>query len=97
MHETGVDKIAFTGSVPTGSKIMSAAAQTVKNISLELGGKSALVVFDVINSLKLVSVDVHYLGCGCSRSSGMDNVWSVLDEWTDLQFHFSSATPSEYC
>jgi betaine-aldehyde dehydrogenase len=42
----GVDKLAFTGSVPTGSKIMSAAAGDIKNISLELGGKSAFIVFD---------------------------------------------------
>jgi betaine-aldehyde dehydrogenase len=41
-----VDKLAFTGSVPTGAKIMSAAASDIKNISLELGGKSALIVFD---------------------------------------------------
>lgn len=41
-----VDKLAFTGSVPTGAKIMSAAAADIKNISLELGGKSAFIVFD---------------------------------------------------
>jgi betaine-aldehyde dehydrogenase len=41
----GVDKLAFTGSVPTGSKIMQVAARDIKNISLELGGKSPLVVF----------------------------------------------------
>jgi betaine-aldehyde dehydrogenase len=40
-----VRKLAFTGSVPTGSKIMLAAAQDIKNISLELGGKSPFVVF----------------------------------------------------
>lgn len=40
-----VDKIAFTGSVPTGIKVMSNAAQEVKAISLELGGKSPLVIF----------------------------------------------------
>ncbi|SEG87542.1 aldehyde dehydrogenase family protein [Marinobacterium lutimaris] len=40
-----VDKVAFTGSVPTGSKIMQAAAQDVKTISLELGGKSPFIVF----------------------------------------------------
>jgi len=40
-----VDKLAFTGSVPTGSRIMAAAAKDVKTISLELGGKSPLVVF----------------------------------------------------
>jgi len=42
----GVDKLAFTGSVPTGAKIMAAAARDIKNISLELGGKSAFIVFD---------------------------------------------------
>jgi len=42
----GVDKLAFTGSVPTGTKIMTAAAQDIKNVSLELGGKSPFIVFD---------------------------------------------------
>lgn len=41
-----VDKLAFTGSVPTGSKIMAAAARGIKNISLELGGKSPFLVFE---------------------------------------------------
>ncbi|RQU47881.1 aldehyde dehydrogenase family protein [Burkholderia cenocepacia] len=41
-----VDKLAFTGSVPTGSRIMQAAARDIKNISLELGGKSPFIVFD---------------------------------------------------
>jgi betaine-aldehyde dehydrogenase len=40
-----VDKIAFTGSVPTGQAIMRAAAGNVKKISLELGGKSPNIVF----------------------------------------------------
>ncbi len=42
----GVDKLAFTGSVPTGARIMAAAARDIKRISLELGGKSPFVVFD---------------------------------------------------
>jgi len=41
-----VDKLAFTGSVPTGRRIMAAAAQDIKRVSLELGGKSPLLVFD---------------------------------------------------
>ena len=40
-----VDKLAFTGSVPTGVRIMATAAKDIKTISLELGGKSPLVVF----------------------------------------------------
>ncbi|MPW22415.1 aldehyde dehydrogenase family protein [Paraburkholderia sp. CNPSo 3157] len=42
----GIDKLAFTGSVPTGCRIMQAAARDIKNISLELGGKSPFIVFD---------------------------------------------------
>lgn len=41
----GVDKLAFTGSVPVGSRIMQAASQDIKNVTLELGGKSPFVIF----------------------------------------------------
>ncbi|KAK6153342.1 hypothetical protein DH2020_012981 [Rehmannia glutinosa] len=44
-----VDKIAFTGSSATGSKIMTAAAQLVKPVTLELGGKSPIVVFEDVD------------------------------------------------
>jgi betaine-aldehyde dehydrogenase len=42
----GVDKLAFTGSVPTGRQVMLQAAQGIKNVTLELGGKSPILVFD---------------------------------------------------
>jgi acyl-CoA reductase-like NAD-dependent aldehyde dehydrogenase len=42
----GVDTIAFTGSVDTGRRIQAAAAARVKRVSLELGGKSAHIIFD---------------------------------------------------
>lgn len=41
-----VDKIAFTGSTNTGRVIMRAAANNLKNITLETGGKSPLLVFE---------------------------------------------------
>ncbi|KAL5628540.1 hypothetical protein BROUX41_003288 [Berkeleyomyces rouxiae] len=41
-----VDKVAFTGSTATATHIMTAAAKTLKNITLETGGKSPLLVFD---------------------------------------------------
>ncbi|MDX1281992.1 aldehyde dehydrogenase family protein [Shewanella colwelliana] len=41
-----IDKLAFTGSVPTGSRIMAMAAKDIKTVSLELGGKSPMVVFE---------------------------------------------------
>lgn len=41
-----VDVVSFTGSTSTGKKIMAAAADSMKKLSLELGGKSCCVVFD---------------------------------------------------
>lgn len=40
-----IDKIAFTGSTKTGTAIMKAAADGIKRVSLELGGKSPNIVF----------------------------------------------------
>ncbi|KAF7549498.1 hypothetical protein G7046_g8332 [Stylonectria norvegica] len=42
----GVDKIAFIGSTATGKEIMTYASRNMKNITLETGGKSPLLVFD---------------------------------------------------
>ncbi|KAH7119810.1 aldehyde dehydrogenase [Dendryphion nanum] len=41
-----VDKVAFTGSTATASQIMRMASATLKNITLETGGKSPLLVFE---------------------------------------------------
>lgn len=41
-----VDKISFTGSTATGKTVLRAAADQVKRVTLELGGKSPCVVFD---------------------------------------------------
>lgn len=41
-----VAKVSLTGSVPTGQKVYAAAAAGVRHVTMELGGKSPLVVFD---------------------------------------------------
>lgn len=41
-----VDKVSLTGSVPTGRKVYAAAAEGMKHVTMELGGKSPLVIFD---------------------------------------------------
>uniref|UniRef100_H3CNB8 Aldehyde dehydrogenase 9 family, member A1b n=1 Tax=Tetraodon nigroviridis TaxID=99883 RepID=H3CNB8_TETNG len=41
-----VAKVSFTGSVATGKKIMAAASEGVKPVTLELGGKSPLLIFE---------------------------------------------------
>ncbi len=45
VEHPGVDKIAFTGDTRTGKDIMRGAAETLKHITLELGGKSPNIVF----------------------------------------------------
>ena len=46
VNHAGVDKIAFTGSSEVGKIIRKATAGTGKKLSLELGGKSAFIVFE---------------------------------------------------
>ena len=41
-----VDKVSLTGSVPTGRKVYAAAAAGIKHVTMELGGKSPLIIFD---------------------------------------------------
>jgi betaine-aldehyde dehydrogenase len=41
-----VDKVSLTGSVPTGRKVYAAAAEGIKHVTMELGGKSPLIIFE---------------------------------------------------
>ncbi len=51
-----VDMVSFTGSTAAGKRVMAVAADTVKKVSLELGGKSAFVVLDDADLAKAVKV-----------------------------------------
>jgi betaine-aldehyde dehydrogenase len=42
----GIDKVSLTGAVSTGKAVMAAASPSLKHVTLELGGKSPLIVFD---------------------------------------------------
>jgi acyl-CoA reductase-like NAD-dependent aldehyde dehydrogenase len=44
-----VAKVAFTGSTATGKKVMASAAQTLKRLTLELGGNDAAIVLDDVD------------------------------------------------
>jgi len=57
-----VRKVAFTGSTPVGSEVMRAAAGDVKRVSLELGGKSASLIF--------ADADLEKAGASVSGSFG---------------------------
>ena len=68
-----VDKISFTGSVVTGRAIARAAADTLKRVHLELGGKSAAIVLedaDVDASIAaLASPAYFHAGQGCALAT----------------------------
>ena len=44
-----VAKVSLTGSVPTGKKVYAAAAAEMKHVTMELGGKSPLIIFEDAN------------------------------------------------
>lgn len=46
IDSTDVDRIAFTGSTATGKKVLERSAQHIRKVSMELGGKSAMIVFE---------------------------------------------------
>ncbi|KAF2103051.1 aldehyde dehydrogenase-like protein [Rhizodiscina lignyota] len=68
-----IDKIAFTGSTATGKEIMKMAAINMKNITLETGGKSPLIVFDdadLDQAVKWAHVGIMYnQGQVCTATS----------------------------
>jgi betaine-aldehyde dehydrogenase len=50
-----IEKVSFTGEVSTGKKVMQSAASNLKDVTMELGGKSPLIVFDDANVSQAVS------------------------------------------
>jgi betaine-aldehyde dehydrogenase len=71
----GVDMISFTGSTRAGKRVSELAAQTVKRVALELGGKSANVILDDADFEKAVRAGVSncYFNSGqtCSAHTRM--------------------------
>ncbi|EAW13560.1 aldehyde dehydrogenase family protein [Aspergillus clavatus NRRL 1] len=45
----GIDKISFTGSIPTGKLVMASCAKTLKRVTLELGGNDPAIVCDDVD------------------------------------------------
>ena len=60
-----IRKIAFTGSTPTGRKVMEGAAPTLKRLTLELGGNDAALVLD--------DVDVKTAAAGVFRAAMLNS------------------------
>ncbi len=82
-----VDKIAFTGSTEVGRKILMAAQGNLKKVTLELGGKSPMIVFpDADRSLtvKAVSSGIFYnMGQTCTAGTRLYVHKKVFDSIID--------------
>ena len=68
-----VAKVSLTGSVPTGRKVYAAAAEGVKHVTMELGGKSPLILFEDANIENAVGgailANFHASGQVCSNGT----------------------------
>jgi acyl-CoA reductase-like NAD-dependent aldehyde dehydrogenase len=86
-HED-VAKIGFTGSTDVGANVMRAAAGTIKRVTLELGGKSANVVFADADLEKAASAAPYAVfgnaGQDCCARSRILVERSVFDRFTEL-------------
>ncbi len=54
-----VNKVSLTGSVPTGRKVYAAAAEGMRHVTMELGGKSPIVVFEDAHLENAVSAAIN--------------------------------------
>ena len=102
-----VDMVTFTGSTPTGRRIMAAASETLKKVFLELGGKSAAIVLDDadFNTAALFSAFamVTHAGQGCALTSRLlvprkhkDEIVELVKNNFGLVRHGDPADPSTY-
>ncbi|NDK91390.1 aldehyde dehydrogenase [Gordonia desulfuricans] len=83
-----VDIVSFTGSTATGKKVMAGAAESLKKVFLELGGKSAFIVLDDADLAAACSMAafavVTHAGQGCAITTRLLVPRSKLDEATAI-------------
>jgi len=82
-----VAKVSLTGSVGTGKKVMAAAAEDLKKVTLELGGKSPIIVFDDAdfdNALNAALVANFYsTGQVCSNGTRVFVQAAIYEKFVD--------------
>src|SRR5690349_8010053 len=87
VRHPGIDKIAFTGSTAVGKEIMRSAADTLKRVTLELGGKSPNIVFadaDTDGAVKGAINGIFYgQGEVCNAGSRLFVESKVQDEFLE--------------
>jgi aldehyde dehydrogenase (NAD+)/betaine-aldehyde dehydrogenase len=85
VRHPGVDKVAFTGSTATGTEIMRMAAESIKRVTLELGGKSPSIVFadaDLASAIPSSVWSIYYsAGQSCEARSRILVEQSIYDDF----------------
>ena len=93
-----VDQVSFTGSTATGRKVMAAAADTVKKVFLELGGKSAFVILedaDLRGACATAAFTVcTHAGQGCAITTRLLVPRSLFDEAVDSTSRVMAKLPA---
>jgi acyl-CoA reductase-like NAD-dependent aldehyde dehydrogenase len=83
-----IDKIEFIGSGPTAKKVLTSAAQSLKPVGLELGGKSAVIIFDdadlMLAAKKGISGAVSSNGQGCVNGTRLLVHRLVYDQYLQI-------------
>jgi len=87
VRHSGIDKIAFTGSTSVGKEIMRGSADTLKRVTLELGGKSPNIVFadsDIDSAVKGAINGIFYgKGEVCNAGSRLFLESKVRDQFLE--------------
>jgi len=87
VEHPGIDKVAFTGDTSTGKGIMRGAADTLKRITLELGGKSPNIVLadaDIDAAVRGATIGIFYgKGEVCAAGSRLLVDRAIKDEFID--------------
>ncbi len=88
-----IDKIAFTGETLTGAQVLKTASDSIKRVSLELGGKSPNIIFADADVAKAAKAAVQgafgNAGQSCSARTRLFLAREIEDEFMDL---FTAAT-----
>ena len=95
-----IRKIAFTGSGDRGKRIMTRATNNLKRVTLELGGKGPLIVFDDADMEKAVNIAsfMGYLNSGqfCAAPTRLIVQDSVHDEFVERMVEKANALKPGY-
>jgi acyl-CoA reductase-like NAD-dependent aldehyde dehydrogenase len=98
VRHAGVDKVHFTGSGPTAKRILATALETLKPVGLELGGKSACLIFEdadlqAATQLALMT-GLQLSGQGCINGQRILVQRSVYEQVVELAGAMMSQLPT---